>query len=48
IAYFEGNDTTGPLLVLSAWAAAGAAITVVMAALRRRPTDPPAADRPVG
>lgn len=48
IAYFEGNDTTGPLLVLSAWAAAGAAITVVMAALKRRPADPPASGRPDG
>ncbi|WP_045556981.1 membrane protein [Streptomyces sp. FxanaA7] len=46
IAYFEGNDTTGPLLVLSAWAAAGAAITVVMAALRKKPTDRPAPERP--
>ncbi|CBG74217.1 MULTISPECIES: membrane protein [Streptomyces] len=46
IAYFEGNDTTGPLLVLSAWATAGAAITVVMAALKKRPVDPPASGRP--
>jgi hypothetical protein len=42
IAYFEGNDTTVPLLVLSAWATAGAAITLVMAALRRKPDRPPA------
>jgi hypothetical protein len=37
IAYFESNDVTGPLLVLCAWAVAGAAITVVMAALKRKP-----------
>ncbi|MGJ5829185.1 DUF3533 domain-containing protein [Streptomyces ossamyceticus] len=42
IAYFEGNDTTVPLLVLSAWATAGAAITLVMAALRRKPDRRPA------
>lgn len=45
IAYFEGNDTTGPLLVLSAWAVAGAAITLVMAALRKKPEREP---RPTG
>ncbi|MET9514197.1 DUF3533 domain-containing protein [Streptomyces sp. NPDC002994] len=37
IAYFKGNATTGPLLVLAAWAVAGAAITLAMASLRRRP-----------
>ncbi|KMS73332.1 membrane protein [Streptomyces viridochromogenes] len=34
IAYFKGNDTTGSLLVLSAWAAAGTAITLLAARLR--------------
>lgn len=34
IAYFKGNDTTASLLVLSAWAAAGTAITLLAAALR--------------
>ncbi|MEU8987547.1 ABC transporter permease [Streptomyces sp. NPDC048558] len=41
IAYFKGNDTTASLLILSAWAAAGAAITLLAAKLRtggtRRP-----------
>ncbi|MEV7002186.1 ABC transporter permease [Streptomyces sp. NPDC093982] len=41
IAYFKGNDTTASLLILSAWAAAGAAITLLAATLRtggtRRP-----------
>ncbi|WP_159766512.1 DUF3533 domain-containing protein [Streptomyces sp. HM190] len=41
IAYFEGNDVTVALLVLSAWATAGAAITLVMAALRRTPEPRP-------
>ncbi|PKV84888.1 DUF3533 domain-containing protein [Streptomyces sp. TLI_146] len=36
IAYFRGNALTGPLLVLSAWAVAGAAVTLVMAGLRKR------------
>ncbi|MDH6216757.1 DUF3533 domain-containing protein [Streptomyces pseudovenezuelae] len=35
IAYFKGNDTTAALLVLSAWAAAGIAITLLAAGLRR-------------
>lgn len=44
IAYFDGNDTTDALLVLSAWAAAGIAITLVAAVLReRRAGEPPAA-----
>ncbi|MFC8092718.1 ABC transporter permease [Streptomyces sp. NPDC057301] len=34
IAYFKGNDTTASLLILSAWAAAGAAITLLAATLR--------------
>ncbi|MCI3275571.1 DUF3533 domain-containing protein [Streptomyces cylindrosporus] len=42
IAYFKGNDTTGPLLVLSAWAAAGITITLLAATLRakRQPQTP--------
>jgi hypothetical protein len=41
IAYFKGNDTTGSLLVLSAWAAAGIAITLLAARLRTgRPSRP--------
>ncbi|WP_328870316.1 ABC transporter permease [Streptomyces sp. NBC_00287] len=36
IAYFKGNDTTGALLVLSAWAAAGIVITLAAAALREK------------
>lgn len=36
IAYFEGNATTGALLVLSAWAAAGIVITLLAAGLRAR------------
>ncbi|MFR0356444.1 DUF3533 domain-containing protein [Streptomyces sediminimaris] len=39
IAYFEGNATTGALLVLSAWAAAGIVITLLAAELRRRRTE---------
>ncbi|WP_432138534.1 MULTISPECIES: ABC transporter permease [unclassified Streptomyces] len=38
IAYFNGNALTGPMLVLSAWAVAGTAATLLTAALRgRRP-----------
>lgn len=36
IAYFKGNDTTASLLVLSAWAAAGIAITLGAAGLRKK------------
>ncbi|MFH9863461.1 DUF3533 domain-containing protein [Streptomyces sp. NPDC017202] len=36
IAYFEGNAMTSALLVLSAWAVAGTAITLLAAALRTR------------
>ncbi|MET9625709.1 DUF3533 domain-containing protein [Streptomyces sp. NPDC006464] len=43
IAYFKGNDVTGPLLVLSAWAVAGTAITLVTASLRRKPQAEPIA-----
>ncbi|HLL37692.1 MAG TPA: DUF3533 domain-containing protein, partial [Streptomyces sp.] len=42
IAYFDGNATLGPLLVLSAWAAAGILITLAAAVLRERR----AAERP--
>ncbi|MFD9794693.1 DUF3533 domain-containing protein [Streptomyces sp. NPDC059070] len=38
IAYFRGNAVTGPLLVLSAWAVAGAAVTMVMAGVRKKET----------
>ncbi|MFF7182280.1 DUF3533 domain-containing protein [Streptomyces sp. NPDC008121] len=37
IAYFKGNDVTGPLLVLSAWAVVGSVITLVMSSLKRKP-----------
>ncbi|MFC5148530.1 DUF3533 domain-containing protein [Streptomyces aureoversilis] len=36
LAYFHGNGLTGPLLVLSAWAVAGTAVTMVCAMFRRR------------
>ncbi|MFC4514184.1 MULTISPECIES: DUF3533 domain-containing protein [Streptomyces] len=42
IAYFRGNALTGPLLVLSAWAVAGTAATLLSATFRRGheiPTD---------
>ncbi|MDT0451215.1 DUF3533 domain-containing protein [Streptomyces hesseae] len=42
LAYFRGNALTGPLLVLSAWAVAGTAVTLLSATLRRGrevPTD---------
>ncbi|MEO3975424.1 DUF3533 domain-containing protein [Streptomyces sp. CAU 1734] len=35
IAYFKGNATGGPLLVLAAWAVGGAAVTVGCAVMRR-------------
>ncbi|MEV5202339.1 DUF3533 domain-containing protein [Streptomyces sp. NPDC053720] len=38
IAYFRGNAVTGPLLVLSAWAVVGTAITLLVAA-RRTPEE---------
>ncbi|MGW8065717.1 DUF3533 domain-containing protein [Streptomyces ziwulingensis] len=40
IAYFKGNDTTVPLLVLWAWAVAGTVVTVLAAALRRARREP--------
>ncbi len=36
IVYFGGSGMTGALLVLSAWALAGTALTLLMAALRRK------------
>lgn len=36
IAYFKGNDITGALLVLSAWAAGGIAVTLGAAKLREK------------
>ena len=36
IAYFKGNDVTASLLVLSAWAVAGTAVTLAAATLRRK------------
>ncbi|MEU8522542.1 DUF3533 domain-containing protein [Streptomyces sp. NPDC048577] len=44
LAYFEGNSVTGPLLVLSAWAVAGTAITLVTTSLKRNPAAEPLAD----
>lgn len=41
IAYFRGNDVTVSLLVLSAWAVVGSAITLVMSSLKRRPGTEP-------
>ncbi|GAA2944004.1 MULTISPECIES: DUF3533 domain-containing protein [Streptomycetaceae] len=38
IAYFKGNAVTGPLLVLSAWAAVGTTVTL-LTAMRRRPDE---------
>ncbi|MFE3590678.1 DUF3533 domain-containing protein [Streptomyces niveus] len=40
IAYFHGNAVTGPLLVLSAWAVVGTALTLAMAVLRGRGRGP--------
>lgn len=45
IAYFKGNDTTGALLVLSAWAAAGIAVTLGAAGLRKKREDEPSPTR---
>ncbi len=44
IAYFRGNAVTGPLLVLSAWAVVGTAVTMLMSMRKRSPEDP--ADAP--
>ncbi|MFD8057648.1 DUF3533 domain-containing protein [Streptomyces cyaneofuscatus] len=39
IAYFRGNAVTGPLLVLSAWAVAGTALTLLLSMRRRSGRD---------
>ncbi len=39
VAYFHGNAVTGPLLVLSAWAVAGTALTLLLSMRRRGDTD---------
>ncbi|MDX2563632.1 DUF3533 domain-containing protein [Streptomyces sp. TX20-6-3] len=44
IAYFKGNDMTSSMLVLSAWAVVGAAVTLVMSSLKREPESEPIAD----
>ncbi|MFE6814930.1 DUF3533 domain-containing protein [Streptomyces sp. NPDC057677] len=44
IAYFKGNDMTGSMLVLSAWAVVGAVVTLVMSSLKRGPEAEPIAD----
>ncbi|MFB6528565.1 DUF3533 domain-containing protein [Streptomyces sp. NPDC056399] len=44
IAYFKGNDMTGSMLVLSAWAVVGTVVTLVMSSLKRRPESEPIAD----
>lgn len=40
IAYFRGNAITGPLLVLSAWAVVGTALTLFLSLRKRTDTDP--------
>ncbi|AXE77089.1 DUF3533 domain-containing protein [Streptomyces atratus] len=47
IAYFKGNAVTGPLLVLSAWAAAGTLVTLLLS-MRRKPDDAAGDTAPVG
>ncbi|MGW6569026.1 DUF3533 domain-containing protein [Streptomyces sp. NPDC054975] len=44
IAYFRGNDVTASLLVLSAWAVVGTAVTLVMSSLKPKPGTEPIAD----
>ncbi|MFB7371056.1 DUF3533 domain-containing protein [Streptomyces sp. NPDC056222] len=46
IAYFKGNDVTGSLLVLSAWAVVGSSITLVMSSLKHKPAPEPQAEEP--
>ncbi|MEU9959346.1 DUF3533 domain-containing protein [Streptomyces sp. NPDC050982] len=47
IAYFKGNDTTASLLVLSAWAAVGSAVTLIAGSLHRgKPSGPGSQGRP--
>lgn len=36
IAYFKGNDVTGSLVVLSAWAVVGSAVTLLAASFRKK------------
>ncbi|MFF0502350.1 DUF3533 domain-containing protein [Streptomyces fimicarius] len=40
IAYFRGNAVTGPLLVLSAWAVVGTALTLLLSLRKRTDADP--------
>ncbi|NEB40051.1 DUF3533 domain-containing protein [Streptomyces sp. SID14515] len=40
IAYFRGNAITGPLLVLSAWAVVGTALTLFLSLRKRTDADP--------
>ncbi|KAB2971957.1 DUF3533 domain-containing protein [Streptomyces sp. SS1-1] len=40
IAYFRGNDSTGSLLVMSAWAVGGVVVALLAAVLRGRERDP--------
>ncbi|WP_318207002.1 MULTISPECIES: DUF3533 domain-containing protein [unclassified Streptomyces] len=44
IAYFKGNDMTGSMLVLSAWAVVGVVVTLVMSSLKRKPESEPIAE----
>ncbi|MET9345766.1 DUF3533 domain-containing protein [Streptomyces termitum] len=45
IAYFKGNDMTASMLVLSAWAVVGSAVTLVLASMgRKQEADPIAAE----
>ncbi|MFJ2935564.1 DUF3533 domain-containing protein [Streptomyces sp. NPDC087219] len=44
IAYFKGNDMTSSMLVLSAWAVVGVAVTLLMSSLKREPESEPIAD----
>ncbi|GHB42236.1 membrane protein [Streptomyces umbrinus] len=46
IAYFKGNDTTASLLVLSAWAAVGTAVTLIAGSLRSKSSSPGSQGRP--
>lgn len=43
IAYFKGNDMTASMLVLSAWAVVGSAVTLLMSSLKRKPNGEPIA-----
>ena len=45
IAYFKGNDTTASLLVLSAWAALGSAVTLLAGSLHKGEQTTPAPQR---